>query len=77
MFQGGSIWRPPQMNPYAQGMPEELVEGNNVPEPLEEPPKKGGLTERYLKSNAVALQHVLSFAFTYILICNFVCKKIY
>lgn len=26
MFKGGSIWRPPPMNPYTQGMPEELVE---------------------------------------------------
>jgi hypothetical protein len=34
------------MNPYSQGMPDELVEGNSAPEPAEEPPKKGGLTER-------------------------------
>uniref|UniRef100_A0A1B6MMK8 U2 snRNP-associated SURP motif-containing protein n=1 Tax=Graphocephala atropunctata TaxID=36148 RepID=A0A1B6MMK8_9HEMI len=26
MFKGGSIWRPPPMNPYTQGMPDELVE---------------------------------------------------
>ncbi|XP_039287780.1 U2 snRNP-associated SURP motif-containing protein [Nilaparvata lugens] len=26
MFKGGSIWRPPPMNPYTQGMPEDLVE---------------------------------------------------
>jgi U2-associated protein SR140 len=23
---GGSIWKPPPMNPYTQGMPEELIE---------------------------------------------------
>ncbi|RZF47241.1 hypothetical protein LSTR_LSTR004950 [Laodelphax striatellus] len=26
MFKGGSIWRPPPMNPYTQGMPDDLVE---------------------------------------------------
>lgn len=25
MFKGGSIWRPPPMNPYTVGMPDELV----------------------------------------------------
>ena len=25
MFKGGSLWRPPPVNPYTQGMPEELV----------------------------------------------------
>ncbi|XP_064615652.1 U2 snRNP-associated SURP motif-containing protein-like isoform X2 [Liolophura sinensis] len=25
MFRGGSVWKPPPMNPYTQGMPEELV----------------------------------------------------
>lgn len=45
MFKGGSIWRPPQMNPYAQGMPEELLEGGDDPSPIEELPKKGGLTD--------------------------------
>ena len=48
MFKGGSAWRPPQMNPYSQGMPEELVEGSNTyqPMPVEEGPKKGILTDR-------------------------------
>jgi len=27
---GGSIWRPPPMNPYTQGMPEDLVEYDEV-----------------------------------------------
>ncbi|KAL8618876.1 hypothetical protein ACOMHN_000883 [Nucella lapillus] len=26
MFKGGSVWRPPPINPYTQGMPEELVD---------------------------------------------------
>ena len=37
------------MNPYAQGMPDELIEGrtkSEVPSTNEEPVKKGGLTER-------------------------------
>ncbi|XP_046671821.1 U2 snRNP-associated SURP motif-containing protein [Homalodisca vitripennis] len=37
MFKGGSIWRPPPMNPYTQGMPEELVEP-------EVEPRKGSLS---------------------------------
>ncbi|XP_065345980.1 U2 snRNP-associated SURP motif-containing protein [Cloeon dipterum] len=38
IFKGGSIWRPPPMNPFTQGMPEDLVE----PDPSE--PKKGELS---------------------------------
>ncbi|XP_049858071.1 U2 snRNP-associated SURP motif-containing protein [Schistocerca gregaria] len=38
MFKGGSIWRPPPMNPYTQGMPDELVEGE------EKEPRKGSLS---------------------------------
>ncbi|KAJ9581860.1 hypothetical protein L9F63_003791, partial [Diploptera punctata] len=38
MFKGGSIWKPPPMNPYTQGMPEELVEGE------EKEPRKGSLS---------------------------------
>uniref|UniRef100_A0A069DXK2 Putative splicing regulator n=1 Tax=Panstrongylus megistus TaxID=65343 RepID=A0A069DXK2_9HEMI len=36
MFKGGSIWRPPPMNLYTQGMPDELVERDDD--------KKGGLS---------------------------------
>lgn len=28
MFEGGSIWRPPPLNPFLQGMPDELVESS-------------------------------------------------
>lgn len=35
---GGSIWRPPPLNPFTQGMPEELIEPD-----LSEP-KKGELS---------------------------------
>ena len=35
---GGSIWRPPPMHPYTQGMPDELVEGE------EKEPRKGSLS---------------------------------
>jgi len=30
MFEDGSMWRPPQMNPFSQGMPDELVEGSST-----------------------------------------------
>ncbi|XP_014215051.2 U2 snRNP-associated SURP motif-containing protein [Copidosoma floridanum] len=33
MFQGGSIWRPPPMNPWTQGMPDELIEVDERQEP--------------------------------------------
>ncbi|XP_077987617.1 U2 snRNP-associated SURP motif-containing protein-like [Glandiceps talaboti] len=38
MFKHGSYWRPPPMNPYLQGMPEELA-------PQPDQPKKGQLSE--------------------------------
>ncbi|KAK3095578.1 hypothetical protein FSP39_016278, partial [Pinctada imbricata] len=46
MFKGGSIWKPPPMNPYTQGMPDELVQDENVTS-IEEPtgPRKGQLTD--------------------------------
>lgn len=54
MFKGGSYWKPPPMNPYTQGMPEELVEPGDldiIPEVKEkedtEQSKKGKLTDRY------------------------------
>ncbi|CAD6222317.1 GSCOCG00000910001-RA-CDS [Cotesia congregata] len=39
MFKGGSVWRPPPMNPWTQGMPEELVEIEERQEP-----KRGSLS---------------------------------
>jgi U2-associated protein SR140 len=49
MFKGGSLWRPPPINPYTQGMPEDLV-GKEVEVVPEQPPvlmgKKGSLTDR-------------------------------
>ena len=39
MFKGGSLWRPPPVNPYTQGMPEELVVDTGST-------KKGQLSER-------------------------------
>lgn len=45
MFKHGSLWKPPPLNPYLQGMPEELVEIPPVrPEKIE--PKKGSLSDR-------------------------------
>nr|CAD7577978.1 unnamed protein product [Timema californicum] len=38
MFKGGSIWKPPPVNPYTQGMPDELVEIE------EKEPRKGSLS---------------------------------
>ena len=54
MFRGGSYWKPPVMNPYTQGMPEDLVEGVEAPiaPKVEEEvilPKKGKLTDRYAR----------------------------
>lgn len=49
MFRGGSTWKPPPMNPYTQGMPDELVKDVDItvttspPEPAG--PKKGQLTD--------------------------------
>ncbi|KAL4220667.1 U2 snRNP-associated SURP domain-containing protein [Mactra antiquata] len=52
MFKGGSYWKPPPMNPYTQGMPEELVEPGDldiIPEVKEKDDgdqfKKGKLTD--------------------------------
>lgn len=42
MFKNGSLWKPPPLNPYLQGMPEELVEVPPV-RPIE--PKKGSLSD--------------------------------
>ncbi|ESP01722.1 hypothetical protein LOTGIDRAFT_139163, partial [Lottia gigantea] len=47
MFDGGSVWRPPPLNPYTQGMPDNLVEDKKPevkaePEPQEQ---KGLLTD--------------------------------
>ncbi|XP_064456681.1 U2 snRNP-associated SURP motif-containing protein-like isoform X2 [Ornithodoros turicata] len=44
MFKGGSLWKPPPMNPYLQGMPEELVE-KAVSSPVREDPRKGALSD--------------------------------
>ncbi|XP_011505510.1 PREDICTED: U2 snRNP-associated SURP motif-containing protein [Ceratosolen solmsi marchali] len=33
MFKGGSIWRPPPINPWTQGMPEELIDVQDKQEP--------------------------------------------
>ena len=49
MFKGGSLWRPPPINPYTQGMPDELV-GKEVEFDQNIPlfgGKKGSLTDRY------------------------------
>jgi len=40
MFNGGSLWRPPRLNPYTQGMPDELVVAADL-----ESDRKGQLSE--------------------------------
>ncbi|XP_033760049.1 U2 snRNP-associated SURP motif-containing protein-like isoform X2 [Pecten maximus] len=46
MFKGGSQWKPPPMNPYTQGMPDELVrEDLNLDQEEEVVIKKGQLTD--------------------------------
>lgn len=51
MFKGGSLWKPPPMNPYTQGMPEELVQEDFLEKVVEQQtpsgPKKGQLTDRW------------------------------
>jgi len=54
MFKSGSYWKPPPLNPYTQGMPEELVDpgdldivpDENIPENSFDSGKKGKLTDR-------------------------------
>jgi hypothetical protein len=52
MFKGGSLWQPPIMNPYSQGMPEELVgrpassQHGGEPDP-QDARNRGMLSERY------------------------------
>lgn len=41
MFEGGSIWKPPPLNPFLQGMPEELVKQD---EEEEEKNRRGSLS---------------------------------
>ncbi|XP_078694249.1 U2 snRNP-associated SURP motif-containing protein-like isoform X4 [Branchiostoma floridae x Branchiostoma belcheri] len=41
MFKSGSLWRPPPMNPYLQGMPEDVV----TTEMHDEPIKRGALKD--------------------------------
>lgn len=33
MFEDGSIWKPPPLNFFSQGMPEELIDEDDLPEP--------------------------------------------
>lgn len=55
MFKGGSYWKPPPLNPYTQGMPEELVDpgdldlapDENTGDNSFDPSKKGKLTDRW------------------------------
>lgn len=42
MFKGGSVWRPPPINPWTQGMPDELIEMEERQEP-----RRGSLSIRY------------------------------
>ena len=40
LFEGGSLWKPPPLNPWLQGMPEHLIETSPEPEDKIEGPKK-------------------------------------
>jgi len=52
MFEDGSMWRPPQMNPYSQGMPDELVEGGGG-HSAGDHGKKAVLTDGYVSTVSV------------------------
>lgn len=41
MFKCGSVWRPPPINPWTQGMPDELIEMEERQEP-----RRGSLSNR-------------------------------
>ncbi|XP_055935383.1 U2 snRNP-associated SURP motif-containing protein-like [Argiope bruennichi] len=57
MFKNGSIWRPPPLNPYLQGMPDELVDQQPpVPRPTE--PKKGSLSDSQRDKFEDLLRHI-------------------
>ncbi|KAK8762979.1 hypothetical protein V5799_034412 [Amblyomma americanum] len=45
MFEGGSLWKPPPMNPYLQGMPPELVEKEQEESPSKDDNRKGSLSD--------------------------------
>lgn len=46
MFKGGSLWRPPPVDPYSRGMPEALVgKGRREVRDVEPGPRKGQLSE--------------------------------
>ncbi|KAG0422520.1 hypothetical protein HPB47_001663, partial [Ixodes persulcatus] len=45
MFEGGSLWKPPPMNPYLQGMPDELVEKEREASPAKDDNRKGSLSD--------------------------------
>ncbi|GFY61214.1 hypothetical protein TNIN_149781 [Trichonephila inaurata madagascariensis] len=55
MFKNGSQWKPPPLNPYLQGMPEELVE-MPAPRPME--PKKGSLSDSQRDKFEDLLRHI-------------------
>lgn len=46
MFKNGSLWRPPPLNPYLHGTPQEEEEEENEDEE-EEGIKKGSLKDEY------------------------------
>ncbi|GFS97980.1 hypothetical protein NPIL_585381, partial [Nephila pilipes] len=55
MFKNGSQWKPPPLNPYLQGMPEELVE---LPTPRPMEPKKGSLSDSQRDKFEDLLRHI-------------------
>uniref|UniRef100_A0A8C4NDW0 Zgc:163098 n=1 Tax=Eptatretus burgeri TaxID=7764 RepID=A0A8C4NDW0_EPTBU len=72
MFEGGSVWRPPPMNPYLQGMPEEL---ESLFMEQEEEGKKGSLKDeerdqlesllRGLTTRRMEIAEVMAFCLTH------------
>jgi len=58
MFEDGSMWRPPQMNPYSQGMPDELVDGSSGRCSDDHPSKKTGLTDGSVSVHILTQTHM-------------------
>ncbi|OQV22289.1 U2 snRNP-associated SURP motif-containing protein [Hypsibius exemplaris] len=55
MFAGGPMWKPPPVNPYSSGMPEELVEKGDETAYVREPrSRRGGGSSRDRKDHPVS-----------------------
>lgn len=73
MFKGGSVWRPPPINPWTQGMPDELIEMEERQEP-----RRGSLSNRCYKycSSLLILFMIIKILFQHFVIFIFIANEI-